>query len=159
MLGRPRRKLTQEEYQLLTMLKIESAYKAFSLSQLLSKLSTIGVGFWKEAAFVPFMVQNGIISKNAHNKYCFNKAFNFEQLEMAVHKYQCKKSKQRLHAKRKSIRIEEEDIVATPINSIEEAIKLLKANGYIISKREFNLEEALKNPTLPVQNFVVETMY
>ena len=120
MLGRPRRQLTKEEYKLLTALKIESAYKAFSLSQLLERLSTIGKGFWREAAFVPFMVQYGVISKNAYNRYCFDKAFNFEQLKTAVHKYQCKKSKQRIRSKRAAIRVEEEVTVAIPVNPIEE---------------------------------------
>lgn len=157
MLGRPRRKLTQEEYKLLTALKIESAYKAFSLSQLLDKLSAIGKGFWREAAFVPFMVQYGVISKNAYNRYCFDKAFNFEQLKTAVHKYQCKKSKQRIRSKRASIRVEEEVTVAIPINPIEDAINLLKTNGYRVLIKQFDVEKALLNPEKSVQDFIVWT--
>lgn len=157
MLGRPRRKLTQEEYKLLTALKIESAYKAFSLSQLLDKLSAIGKGFWREAAFVPFMVQYGVISKNAYNRYCFDKAFNFEQLKTAVHKYQCKKSKQRIRSKRASIRVEEEVTVAIPVNPIEDAINLLKTNGYRVLIKQFDVEKALLNPEKSVQDFIVWT--
>lgn len=157
MLGRPRRKLTQEEYKLLTALKIESAYKAFSLSQLLERLSTIGKGFWREAAFVPFMVQYGVISKNAYNRYCFDKAFNFEQLKMAVHKYQCKKSKQRIRSKRAAIRVEEEVTVAIPVNPIEDAINLLKENGYRVLIKQFDVEKALLNPEKSVQDFIVWT--
>lgn len=155
MLGRPRRQLTKEEYKLLTALKIESAYKAFSLSQLLERLSTIGKGFWREAAFVPFMVQYGVISKNAYNRYCFDKAFNFEQLKQAVHKYQCKKSKQRIRSKRASIRVEEEVTVAIPVNPIEDAINLLKENGYRVLIKHFDVEKALSNPEKSVQDFIV----
>ena len=155
MLGRPRRKLTQEEYKLLTALRIESAYKAFSLSQLIEKLSTIGNGFWREAAFVPFMVQYGVISKNAYNKYSFDKAFNFEQLKTAVHKYQCKKSKQRIRAKRAAIKVEEEVTIAIPVNPIEDAINLLKTNGYRVLIKHFDVEKALLNPEKSVQDFIV----
>lgn len=156
MKGRPRRKLTQGEYTALTGLRIESAYKAYSLKQLTELLSRIGKGFWKDPVFITFMIECGIISRTAYNRYAFDKVFNYEQLEKAVHKYQCRKAKMRI--RRKKV-FKEEVVIATPINQIEEAIKLLKANGYIISKREFNLEEALKNPSLPVQHFVVETVY
>lgn len=157
MLGRPRRKVTNEEYKLLIALKIESAYKAFSLSQLLDKLSTIGKGFWREAAFVPFMVQYGVISKNAYNRYCFDKAFNFEQLKTAVHKYQCKKSKQRIRAKRTTVKVEEEVTIAIPVNPIEDAINLLKENGYRVLIKQFDVEKALLNPEKSVQDFIVWT--
>lgn len=157
MLGRPRRKVTNEEYKLLIALKIESAYKAFSLSQLLDKLSAIGKGFWREAAFVPFMVQYGVISKNAYNRYCFDKAFNFEQLKTAVHKYQCKKSKQRIRAKKMTAKVEEDVIIATPVNPIEDAINLLKTNGYRVLIKHFDVEKALSNPEKSVQDFIVWT--
>lgn len=145
MMGRPRRQLTREEYKLLVAIKMESAYKAFSLSQLLSKLSTIGIGFWREANFIPFLVQYGVLSKNIHKQYVFDKAFNFEQLQLAVHKYQCHKSKNR---KKKPI------IVAVPIDPIADAIKLLKENGYRVQAKFFDLEEALKNPSSKVEDFV-----
>ena len=157
MLGRPRRKVTNEEYRLLVALKIESAYKAFSLSQLLEKLSAIGKGFWREASFVPFMVQYGIISKNAYNRYSFDKAFNFEQLKMAVHKYQCKKSKRRIRAKKTTVKVEEEVTVAVSVDPIEEAINLLKTNGYRVLIKHFDIEKALSNPEKSVQDFIVWT--
>lgn len=156
MKGRPRRKLTQGEYTALTGLRIESAYKAYSLKQLTELLSRIGKGFWKDPVFITFMMECGIISRTAHNRYAFDKVFNYEQLEKAVHRYQCQKAKMRI--RRKKV-LKEEVIIATPINPIEEAISLLKANGYTVSKREFDLEKALENPTLPVKNFVVETIY
>lgn len=156
MKGRPRRKLTQGEYTALTGLRIESAYKAYSLKQLTELLSRIGKGFWKDPVFITFMMECGIISRTAHNRYAFDKVFNYEQLEKAVHRYQCQKAKMRI--RRKKV-LKEEVIIATPINPIEEAISLLKANGYTVSKREFDLEEALRNPSLPVKNFVVETIY
>lgn len=156
MKGRPRRKLTQSEYTALTGLRIESAYKAYSLKQLTELLSRLGKGFWKDPVFITFMIECGIISRTAHNRYSFDKIFNYEQLEKAVHKYQCRKAKMRI--RRRKI-LKEEVIVATPIDPIEEAISLLKANGYTVSKREFDLEEALRNPSLPVKNFVVETIY
>ena len=156
MKGRPRRKLTQGEYTALTGLRIESAYKAYSLKQLTELLSRIGKGFWKDPVFITFMIECGIISRTAHNRYSFDKIFNYEQLEKAVNKYQCRKAKMRI--RRRKV-LKEEVIVATPIDPIEEAINLLKANGYTVSKREFDLEEALKNPSLPVKNFVVETIY
>lgn len=156
MKGRPRRKLTQNEYMLLTGLKIESAYKAYSLKQLLELLSKIGKGFWKDPVFISFMIECGIISRTAHNRYAFDKVFNYKQLEKAVSKYQCRKAKMRI--RRKKV-IKEEVIVATPIDPVEEAITLLKAHGYIVSKRHFDLEKALENPSLPVKNFVVETIY
>ena len=156
MKGRPRRKLTQGEYTALTGLRIESAYKAYSLKQLIELLSRIGKGFWKDPVFITFMIECGIISRTAHNRYSFDKIFNYEQLEKAVNKYQCRKAKMRI--RRRKV-LKEEVIVATPIDPIEEAINLLKANGYTVSKREFDLEEALRNPSLPVKNFVVETIY
>lgn len=156
MKGRPRRKLTQGEYTALTGLRIESAYKAYSLKQLTELLSRIGKGFWKDPVFITFMMECGIISRTAHNRYAFDKVFNYEQLEKAVHRYQCQKAKMRI--RRKKV-LKEEVIIATPINPIEEAISLLKANGYTVSKREFDLEEALRNPSLPVKNFVAETIY
>lgn len=156
MKGRPRRKLTQGEYTALTGLRIESAYKAYSLKQLTELLSRIGKGFWKDPVFITFMMECGIISRTAHNRYAFDKVFNYEQLEKAVHRYQCQKAKMRI--RRKKV-LKEEVIIATPINPIEEAISLLKANGYTVSKRHFDLEKALENPSLPVQNFVVETVY
>lgn len=156
MKGRPRRKLTQGEYTALTGLRIESAYKAYSLKQLTELLSRIGKGFWKDPVFITFMIECGIISRTAHNRYSFDKIFNYEQLEKAVNKYQCRKAKMRI--RRRKV-LKEEVIVATPIDPIEEAINLLKANGYTVSKREFDLEKALENPSLPVQNFVVETIY
>lgn len=157
MKGRPRRKLTQSEYTALTGLRIESAYKAYSLKQLTELLSRIGKGFWKDPVFITFMIECGIISRTAHNRYAFDKVFNYEQLEKAVHRYQCRKAKMRI--RRKKVLKEEEVVIATTIDPIEEAIKLLKANGYTVSKRHFDLEKALENPSLPVQNFVVETMY
>ena len=156
MKGRPRRKLTQSEYIALTGLKIESAYKAYSLKQLTELLSRIGKGFWKDPVFITFMIECGIISRTARNRYSFDKIFNYEQLEKAINKYQCWKAKMRI--RRKKV-LKEEVIVATPIDPIEEAINLLKAHGYTVSKREFDLENALENPTLPVKNFVVETIY
>lgn len=156
MKGRPRRKLTQGEYTALTGLRIESAYKAYSLKQLTELLSRIGKGFWKDPVFITFMMECGIISRTAHNRYAFDKVFNYEQLEKAVHRYQCLKAKMRI--RRKKV-LKEEVIIATPINPIEEAINLLKAHGYTVSKREFDLEKALENPSLPVKNFVVETIY
>lgn len=156
MKGRPRRKLTQSEYTALTGLKIESAYKAYSLKQLIALLSEIGKGFWKDPVFISFMVEYGIISRTAHNRYAFDKVFNYEQLEKAVSKYQCRKAKMRI--KRKKV-LKEEVVIATTIDPIEEAINLLKAHGYIVSKRHFDLEKALENPSLPVQNFVIEEVY
>lgn len=156
MKGRPRRKLTQGEYTALTGLRIESAYKAYSLKQLTELLAQIGKGFWKDPVFITFMMECGIISRTAHNRYAFDKVFNYEQLEKAVHRYQCQKAKMRIHRKKV---LKEEVIIATPINPIEEAINLLKAHGYTVSKREFDLEKALENPSLPVKNFVVETIY
>lgn len=39
---------------------------------------------------------------------------------------------------------------------IDQAIATLKANNYIIYKRRFNVEEALKFPKQPVENFITE---
>lgn len=43
-----------------------------------------------------------------------------------------------------------------PSISINDAIKVLKANNYVIYKERLDIEEALKNPTKPVELFIVK---
>ena len=43
-----------------------------------------------------------------------------------------------------------------PSISINDAIKVLKANNYLISQESLDIEKALKNPTKPVELFIVK---
>jgi hypothetical protein len=45
-----------------------------------------------------------------------------------------------------------------PSISINDAIKVLKANNYVIYKESLDVEKALKNPTKPVELFIVKEL-
>ena len=45
-----------------------------------------------------------------------------------------------------------------PSISINDAIKVLKANNYVIYKESLDIEKALKNPTKPVELFIVKEL-
>ena len=155
MLGRKRRKLTRDEFQYLNIMRMDAAYQTFTTAALKKKLAELGNGFWKDTRFLPFLVEYGILKKEGFNKYSFNDIpFSYEQLETAVHKYQCDRARTRIaHKKHNTTKVN----VVIASNPIEEAINLLKVNGYRVQIKHFDVEKALQFPEKPVQDFITWT--
>lgn len=157
-MGRPRRQLTKEEYQYLVGMRFDSLNQAFSTRTMLKKLSELGKGFWKSERFLAFLVEQKILRSIRKGTYSFGQPFSFEQLQTAVHRYQCECAKSNVRRRRKE-KSQTAESSSTPVSidlgvAIPDAIALLKQNGYRVQAKFFDIEEALKNPSSKVEDFV-----
>ena len=159
MMGRPRRQLTKEEYQYLVAMRLDSLYQAFSTKMMLKKLSELGKGFWKSERFLAFLVEQNILHSARKGTYSFDKPFSFEQLRTAVHRYQCECAKNNIRSRRRKEKVQKVEPNPAPVVidldiAISNAIALLKQNDYRVQAKFFDIEEALKNPSSKVEDFV-----
>lgn len=156
--GRPQRVLSHEEYTKFCAIKFEAgAHKCFSSKQMINLLSTIGPGCWKEQTFLSELVETQCLKRVKKGLYRFDQPVSQDMLVKAYDMF----SKRR-GSYRKASSTEKKTVVKTVTpkpDPIQQAIDLLKKNGFTIIKREFDIEKALNNPKSAVEQFIKETVY
>ena len=146
--GRPARKVTNEECERLNSLRILYVGKAFSWKELEALLKQ-EMG-WKSGSVVQRII-SGLFIHVDRGTYVFPKE------PIYIRKIQkifddMRLYRQKLYSEKNTqLPIVEVEEVKDPI---QDAIKLLKENGYKITKEYFNVSEALKNPSLPASTFI-----
>ena len=156
--GRPQKILSHEEYTKFCAIKFETgAHKCFSAKQMVNLLSTIGVGCWKEQSFLTDLVNTQCLKKVKKGLYRFDQPVSQDMLMKAYDTFSKKKRsyKETSSAEKKTV----VKTVTPKPDPIQQAIDLLKKNGFTIVKREFDIERALSNPKCTVEQFIKETVY
>lgn len=146
--GRPARKVTNEECERLNSLRILYVGHQFSRSQLEELLSReIG---WKAGGTLQRLI-SGLFIHVDKGVYAFPKDPIYIKKIQKIFD-DLREYRQRLYLEKnpQPMIVEVEEIK----DPIQEAIKLLKDNGFKITKEYFNVAEALKNPNLPASTFI-----
>lgn len=146
--GRPAKRVTNEECERLNSLRILYKGKTFSRVEL-EKLLNREIG-WKNSnilqrviAILFIRVDKGIYVFPKEPIYIKKIQKIFDDLREYRQKLYLEKNPQ-------PIVVEVEEIK----DPIQEAISLLKTNGFKVIKEYFNTTEALKNPDMPVSTFI-----
>ena len=149
--GRPQRVLSHEEYTKFCAIKFEAgAHKCFSSKQMINLLSTIGPGCWKEQTFLSELVETQCLKRVKKGLYRFDQPVSQDMLVKAYDMF----SKRRGSYRKAVVKT-----VTPKPDPIQQAIDLLKKNGFTVVKREFDIERALNNPKMAVEQFITETVY
>lgn len=146
-MARPKKLVTNEECERLNSLRILYSGKGIYARDLFN-LFKQELG-WTNTATVQ-KICNEVFIKVDRGVYAFPKIpIYIGKLQNIFDDVAHQRSK--IYAEKKHIQTVEPEVVKDPI---QDAIKLLKENGYKITKEYFNVSEALKNPNMPASTFI-----
>lgn len=139
-MSRPKKVVSNEECSKFNALRKDYSGKTLSRSKVIELIKKeIG---WKQAHLVETVLRR-IFVRVSRGVYSFPKDPIYIGKLQGIFDSLSKSRKEV-----KSIKKEE-------LSDIQKAIKLLKANGFKITKESFDVERALKNPTRTVGDFIV----
>lgn len=146
--GRPAKIITNEECERLNSLRIFYSSRGFKREELYNLLrEELG---WKNNNVIQ-KILNEIFIHVDRTTYCFPKEPVYIKKLQKVFDDIRKERQENYSPKQPRIEVVELEEVKDPI---QDAIKLLKKNGYKITREYFNVAEALKNPDMPASTFI-----
>lgn len=144
--GRPARIVTNEECARLNSLRILYVGKPFSRKEL-EKLLKDELG-WPLSGTTQQLIAKLFIHVD-RTTYAFPKEpVHIKKIQKIFDDMRIYRQKRYSSAKPQLVEVEEIK------NPIQDAIKLLKNNGFKVIKEYFNVSEALKNPNMPASTFI-----